>query len=195
MNGVDLVCWLNQLWVLLYTAGLTDEQKVRRRDEVRSDMDDQIQWFRGQGQPAAAINRSIASRTARGVVADALWRLEAGRDGESVVLRGGNPPLPWVTMLFVGATIVWGGLASAQVQWIGDGRAILGVLSAFGAGLIWLGLYLVSHRFLGPLLLALGAAVVAWCLWWTLLAPVVAVCVAVSGVRRAQRIEALLDGR
>jgi hypothetical protein len=192
-SAVDILRHLNTLWVGVYTAGLTDAQKARRRGEVRSDVHEQMAFFRAEGQSDAAINRGIASRTIRGVLADVAWRLDAGREGEIVVRHGGSPPLPWLTMLFVASVIVAGCLSSTQVEWLGDTRATLGILSAFGAGVLWLGLYLASHRFAGPLLVAVGTATIAWCLWWTIVAPVVAVGVGVAGVRRAQRLEALIE--
>ncbi|MEX1102663.1 MAG: hypothetical protein WED87_00330, partial [Dehalococcoidia bacterium] len=107
---MEMIRRLNAFWIRLYTAGLTDAQKTSRRDEVSSDVHEQIAFFRGIGQSEAVINRGVASRTVRGILADVLWRLDAGREGEVVVRHGGNPPLPWFTMLFVGAVIVGGGV-------------------------------------------------------------------------------------
>jgi hypothetical protein len=191
--GTDLARWLNELWTLLYAAGLTDAQKAARRAEVRSDVHDQIAYFRDAGQGDAAINFGVGSRTVRGVWADILWRMEAGREGETLVRYGVSPPLPWFSMLFMTGVIVAGCLSTIHLGWMSDGHVALTMMSAVGAGAVWLGLYLASHRFLGPLLIAAGTIVVAWSLWWTIVVPVLAVAVGVAGVRRAQRIEALLD--
>lgn len=180
------------LWVLLYTAGLTDAQKTRRRGEIESDMHDHAAFFAQQGVGSAAISRSIASRTMRGVIADILWRFEAGREGEDVVRNGGNPPLPWLTMWFVGAIIVAGALASTQAAWLGDARVLLAFLGAFSAGLLWLGLAVTGRHFLGPLCITGGALGIACGFWWTLAVPFLAVAVGIGGLRRAARLEALL---
>ena len=83
------------LWVLLYTAGLTPAQKVRRRSEIQSDMHEQLAFALVTGQNTGAIRGSVASRTVRGMLADVLWRIEEGRDGERVIQVGADPPLPW----------------------------------------------------------------------------------------------------
>jgi len=182
---------LAMLWVFLYTAGLTQSQKTRRRAEIQSDMYEQL-MFAVDERGTPAISASIASRTARGMLADVLWRIEEGRDGEQVVRAGMDPPLPWLTMWFVGVVIVGGCVASTQAEALGDIRVVLAFIAAGGAGLLWFGLYLATHRLLGPLCITAGAICIALGLWWTVVVPLVAVCLGVSGIRRAQRLEALL---
>lgn len=184
---------LAMLWVLLYTAGLTQAQKSRRRAEIQSEIHEQLAFALEEGG-SAAISGSIASRTARGMLADVLWRLEEGRDGEHVVRAGLDPPLPWFTMSFVAMIIVGGSVASTQVGVLGESRVLLAFLAAIGAGLLWLGLYLAKCRVLGPLCIGVGATCIALGLWWTVVVPLVAVCLGVAGLRRAQRLETLLRG-
>ncbi|OAI44580.1 hypothetical protein AYO38_00365 [bacterium SCGC AG-212-C10] len=184
---------LNAIWVLLYTAGLTDDQKAGRRAEIKSDVYEQIAYFAGAGRGSLSIGRGIASRMTRGIRSDILWRLEAGREAESVVREGGNPPLPWLTMVFLTLVLVGGSFAPVQPYWTSDAVMLLAIAAALGAGLFWLGLYLVSHHFFGPLFIAMGTIMIAWGLWWTLVVPVIAVVAGVSGVRRAQRLERLVE--
>lgn len=183
---------LAMLWVFLYTAGLTEAQRSDRRSEIRSDMHEQLGFALTQGQGSAAIAGSIVSRTARGMIADVLWRMEEGRDGEPLVRAGSDPPLPWFTMWFISAVIVVGCVASTQAEALGDARVMLAFLAATGAGVLWLGLWMATHRFLGPLCITTGTVCIALGLWWTALLPLVAACLGVSALRRAGRMESLL---
>jgi hypothetical protein len=182
------------LWVLLYTAGLTPSQKASRRAEIQSDMHEEFAFGFETRQKSLAIYTSIASRSARGLVADVLWRLEEGRDGERVVQLASDPPLPWFTMWFVSAVIVAGCVASTQAEALGDTRVMLAAFAAIGAGILWLGLYLATHRFLGPVCIAGGTACIALGLWWTRAVPFVAIGFGIAGLRRAQRLETLIEG-
>lgn len=184
---------LAMLWVMVYTAGLTRAQKSTRRDEIQSDMHEQLAFALAQGQ-GSTIASSVASRTVRGVLADVRWRLEEGRDGEEAVRAGLDPPLPWCTMWFLSAVIIGGCVASTQVETLGDARVLLASFAAGGAGLFRLGLYLATHRLFGPLCITAGAAAIALGLWWTGVAPFVAVGLGISGLRRAGRLDALLNG-
>jgi hypothetical protein len=186
--------WVNWLWVLLYTSGLTRGQKAARRSEIRSDMYEHCALASASGSAAWVLEREVASRLVRGIAGDIAWRLGAGRDAESVVLEGGDPPMPWLSSVFLGAVVVFGAITSAQPTWWGNDLTItLALFAIVGAGCTWFGLYLVRRRFFGPLFIAAGAAIVAWALCWTLVAPVAAVVVALAGFRRAQRLERMLD--
>lgn len=186
--------WLNWLWVLLYTSGLTERQKANRRLEIKSDMHEHQAFADTMGAGTWTLEREMASRLFRGISGDVAWRLEAGRDAESTILEGGDPPMPWLTSLFLSAVVIFGAISSAQPTWWGtDATVTLALVAIIGAGCMWFGLYLVRRRFLGPLLIALGSVIIAWTLWWTLIAPVAAVAAAVTGLRRAQRLERLID--
>lgn len=181
-------------WVLLYTAGLTDAQKFRRRTEVECDMYEQQAFDLERGASGPAIAVTIASRMARGAAADVLWRMEAGRAGEASARGGGNPPLPWFTMWFVSLVIIAAGVATTQAEFLGSGRLMLAILAGAGAGMLWLGLYLATHRIAGPLCIGMGSLGIILGFWWTVFVPVAAVLAGICALRRARRIELLLDG-
>ena len=186
--------WLNWIWVLLYTAGLTERQKADRRLEIKSDMHEHTTFANTSGAGAWALEREVASRLFRGLAGDIAWRLEAGRDAEAAILEGGDPPMPWLTSWFLGAVVVFGAITSAQPSWWGNDATItLALVAIVGAGSTWFGLFLVRQRFLGPFFIALGAVIIAWTLWWTFIAPIAAVTAAVAGLRRAQRLERMAD--
>lgn len=186
--------WLNWIWVLLYTAGLTERQKSDRRLEIKSDMHEHTTFANTSGAGAWALEREVASRLFRGLAGDIAWRLEAGRDAEAAILEGGDPPMPWLTSWFLGAVVVFGAITSAQPSWWGNDATItLALVAIVGAGSTWFGLFLVRQRFLGPFFIALGAVIIAWTLWWTFIAPIAAVTAAVAGLRRAQRLERMAD--
>lgn len=186
--------WLNWLWVLLYTAGLTDHQKATRRLEIKSDMHEHRTVANASSVGTWALEREVASRLFRGLTSDIAWRMEAGRDAEAIVAEGGDPPMPWLTSWFLSAVLVFGVISSAQPTWWGnDTTMTLALVAIVGAGITWLGLYLVRRRFVGPFFIALGAVIIAWTLWWTLIAPLAAVVAAIAGFRRAQRLERILD--
>ncbi len=186
--------WLNWIWVLLYTAGLTERQKADRRLEIKSDMHEHRAFAHASGGGAWALEREVASRLFRGLAGDIVWRLEAGRDAEAVVLEGGDPPMPWLTSWFLSAVLVFGAVSSALPTWWGNETTMtLALVALLGAGSTWFGLYLVQRRFLGPFLIGLGAVIIAWSLWWTFLAPIAAVAIAITGLRRAQRLERIVD--
>ncbi len=185
---------MNWFWVLAYTAGLTEGQQRDRRDEVRSDMHEEQAHAMSYDAGVWVQERQVLSRMLRGVFGDLVWRWEAGREAELVVIEGGAAPLPWLSSVFLGSVITFGAVSSTQVGWLGDFHVALALLAMVGAGLAWLGLHLATHKHVGPFLVATGTAAIAWCLWWTFVVPVLAVMVAVSGVRRAQRIERMIDG-
>ena len=185
---------MNWFWVLGYTAGLTQGQQRDRRDEVRSDMHEEQAYATSSGVGVWTQERQVFSRMFRGVVGDLIWRWEAGRQAELVARNGVTPPLPWFSSVFLGSIIALGAVSSTQVAWLGDFHVVLAMLAMIGASGAWLGLHLATHKHCGPMLVAAGTACVAWSLWWTLVIPVFAVAVAISGVRRAHRIESLVNG-
>ena len=101
--------------------------------------------------------------------------------------------MPWFSSLFLGGVVLVGALSSAQVEWWGDATVSSAMLAMVGAGVSWWGLYLATHRFCGPLLIACGTVCIAWSLWWTVVVPIAAVLFGLAGVRRAQRLERVLD--
>jgi hypothetical protein len=61
-------------WTRTYTRNLPPAVADRRREEIAADIHDHIASARAQGIRDGRIARSIASRTLRGLVADAAWR-------------------------------------------------------------------------------------------------------------------------
>jgi hypothetical protein len=61
-------------WTRAYTRNLPSSVADRRREEIVADIDDHIASARAQGIRDGRIARSIASRTLRGLLADAAWR-------------------------------------------------------------------------------------------------------------------------
>jgi hypothetical protein len=173
--------------------GLQTEQKRSRRNEVQSDMYEERGLALLEAAGSWSVQRQTLSRMFRGAPFDMLWRWDAGRDEERQLSAGGNAPMPWFSSLFLGAVVLVGAVSSAQVEWWGDAHVSLAMLAMFGAGVSWWGLYLATHRLWGPLLIACGTVCIAWSLWWTVVVPIAAVVFGVAGVRRAQRLEKLLD--
>ncbi len=184
---------LNLIWITLYTVGLSAARRTARREEVSSDMHDEVEYGLATGEGAWALQREIASRTVRGAIGDILWRIETGREEEMAVVHGESPPLPWLSTLFLGGVITLGALSTIDFFGVTDLQNMTALAAIIGAALTMLGLYLVTHRWAGPLFIGFGTASIAWSLWWTFVAPIAAVLVAVAGVRRAHRIERLLD--
>lgn len=184
---------LNWFWVLAYTAGLTEYQKRDRRDEVRSDMFEEESCATSFGASVLAQEQQVLSRMVRGVLGDLAWRWQAGHEAELVVRDGGSAPMPWLSAIFLGSIIAFGAIGTTQAEWLGDSHVALAMFAMIGAGTAWLGLHLATHSHAGPVLVAAGSACIAWSLWWTLIVPALAVVVAISGVRRAQRLERLIQ--
>jgi hypothetical protein len=61
-------------WTRAYTRNLPSSVADRRREEIAADVHDHIASARAQGIRDGRIARSIASRTLRGLLADAAWR-------------------------------------------------------------------------------------------------------------------------
>lgn len=61
-------------WARLYTRGLPTPIARRRIDEIDADLHDHIAHERAQGTSDRRIAVGIASRTLRGLAADAAWR-------------------------------------------------------------------------------------------------------------------------
>ncbi len=183
---------LGLFWIAIYTVGLGSARKDARRDEVASDMHDEVEYGLATGAGTWSLQREIASRTVRGMAGDILWRIETGREEEAIAVRGESPPLPWLSTLFLGGVITLGALSTVDFFGVTDLQNMTALAAIIGASLTMLGLYLVTHRWAGPLLIGFGTVGIAWSLWWTFAAPIAAVVLAVAGVRRAFRIERLL---
>ena len=119
-----LVGW----WVRFYTRDLPTPIAQRRINEIDADLHDHIAHARAQGTSDRPIARSILSRMARGLTADASWR-------RRVRPLKGSPMKSLLAILAIAigvAAIVLGGIDDAP------GPQLLGVLLIVGVGSAWL---------------------------------------------------------
>jgi hypothetical protein len=61
-------------WCSYYTRSIDPAAAKSRRDEIRSDLHEQVTWARATGQPDGHISRSVRSRALRGALNDLSWR-------------------------------------------------------------------------------------------------------------------------
>jgi hypothetical protein len=61
-------------WCSFYTRHIDPGAAKARRDEIRSDLHEQVTWATATGRPDTEISRSIRSRALRGVLGDLSWR-------------------------------------------------------------------------------------------------------------------------
>lgn len=66
-------------WTRLYTAGLPAPVRDRRREEIGSDVHEQLDEARSRRQRPAVTAAVLLSRLVRGAVHDLSWRHEVGR--------------------------------------------------------------------------------------------------------------------
>ena len=118
-----LVGW----WVRFYTRDLPTPIAQRRINEIDADLHDHIAHARAQGTGDRPIARSILSRMARGLTADAAWRRRVRP------LKGS----PMKALLAIVAIVI--GVAAIVVGGIDDapGPQLVGVLIV-GVGSAWL---------------------------------------------------------
>lgn len=72
---------LTQHWVRVYTAGLPEQVRARRVDEITNDLHEQL--AEAGAADVRQARRSAAGRTVRGAVDDLMWRREVGREMDS----------------------------------------------------------------------------------------------------------------
>jgi hypothetical protein len=65
---------LAQRWARLYTRRLDAEVAQERRDEIASDVHEQVTASAAAGRSRAATSRALAARTLLGIPADLSWR-------------------------------------------------------------------------------------------------------------------------
>lgn len=69
---------LTQRWVRLYTAGLPEQIRMTRREEIASDVYEQLAEAHCDAD-RRQVRRDVVGRTVRGAVDDLLWRREVAR--------------------------------------------------------------------------------------------------------------------
>jgi hypothetical protein len=132
-------------WADRYTRGLSDEVRERRRDEIASDVFEQLHM--ASGEPFS----SLTWRTVRGIPADVAWRRQEKR-----AMRA-NSPEPRASRLrnaWAVATQRWFAPLAILVL-LFDVLLAINVISE-GKG---------SGQVIGPILLALCAAAIGAGLW------------------------------
>jgi hypothetical protein len=153
-------------WCAFYTRGLPANVASDRRDELRADVIDHIDWGRSAGATDEALSRTILWRALRGVPSDLSWRRAQLRLAEATGL-GTRLFAGW---LLLGASVLAAGLVALALTAIGRDRQGLtspdvAILSTLVAALvIFCGVVLllrVRTRWLGALWIAAGAPIVA----------------------------------
>lgn len=72
-------CWPDRLarwWVRAYTRGVVPEARDRRRKEIASDLWEQQEEARANGEPPSITARRLLARILVGVPGDLSWRME-----------------------------------------------------------------------------------------------------------------------
>ncbi len=80
-RSANISVWLVRKWVRLYTMGLPIEDKQTRRDEIDSDLWEQMQDAAGSGNGTGAA-WNIFGRLLFGIVDDLSWRMENDRNAQ-----------------------------------------------------------------------------------------------------------------
>ncbi len=85
---------ITRRWVRLYTAGLPEQIRTTRRDEIDSDAYEQL----AQAQHSAErrqVRREVVGRTVRGAVDDLVWRREVAKAMERTSMRAALSQAWW----------------------------------------------------------------------------------------------------
>ena len=77
---------ITQRWVRLYTAGLPEQIRTTRREEIASDVYEQLAEAHCSAE-RRQVRREVVGRTVRGAVDDLLWRREVARGMERTSIR------------------------------------------------------------------------------------------------------------
>ncbi|MEO6204173.1 MAG: hypothetical protein ABIO67_02145, partial [Mycobacteriales bacterium] len=88
---------ITQRWVRLYTAGLPDQIRTTRRDEIASDVYEQLAEVHCSAE-RRQVRREVVGRTVRGAVDDLVWRREVAREMERTRLRAALTQAWWAPL-------------------------------------------------------------------------------------------------
>lgn len=109
-EALALATGLTRAWTRLYTAGLPDPLRGRRRAEIESDLCDLAGEVRGGRTSETAAALQVLARCVFGVADDVAWRLDEA------------PPRPVpVPLLWTGAVMV---VAMALGAWLATATRI-----------------------------------------------------------------------
>lgn len=193
-------------WVRLYTAGLPPETGQQRRAEMDSDLFE----HETDAERSVPIGAEILLRGLLGIPSDLSWRLDQARPGERlsamlfallsraealanwIVRRG----LPGLTSLLLWAYIAGGVLLIGRAPFESTGQAGFAVIGAWGilAGLAmrWARKKTVSNPVVGFFSLFAAAVPLGLLLTATVVAPLMAIVVALLEGRRAWRLRSAM---
>lgn len=145
-------------WVRFYTRDLPAAVAERRSEEIDADLHDHVAHERAHGTSDRRIALSIAARMARGMAADASWRLSRLAPREEATRRPARPAVLRVAL--VTAVILLVPFAAMQltdeVRWSAGDFVFAGAL-LIGTGVL---LELATRRARGAAL-AVGLAAIA----------------------------------
>jgi hypothetical protein len=153
-------------WCAFYTRGLPAEIATDRRDELRADVVDHIEWGRNAGASDRVLSRAILWRAFKGIPADLSWRRAQLRMAEATGL-GTRLFAGW---LLLGASLLGVGLVALALTAIardhqglpaGDGDLLPTLVAALVISCGVVLLLRVRTRWLGALWIAAGAPIVA----------------------------------
>lgn len=102
-------------WLWAYTRGLPAELRDRRREEIESDVHEQL--AEAQGRPGAVWG--VVGRTARGAVDDLVWRREQGSTMDVSSSKGSGLRRVWAA-----TTQAWFAPAAALLVVVNLGLAV-----------------------------------------------------------------------
>ena len=198
-------------WVRFYTAGLEPSVRDRRREEIHSDLADQIDAGCLEGRSPTAMTATIWLRSLTGMLDDVLWRREQPRvarvapatvEGSGSMVGSGTrgslvvPVVGIVVAIAVAVTV----LVIDNIQYFEQSQRFVAsdtlititiALFALGIASVVVGFVLMGSRpGLGAALAVGGSAVAGLMVYWLILPLLIAAALSVYAVRRARRIAA-----
>ena len=172
---------LERRWAAIYTAGLPDEARKRRRAEIDSDLYEHQQDALTTTGATTALAADVFGRFLLGLPADVSWRLGLLRTSG----RASVAPVAAVSFaLFVAAISV--AFAVSHGLQGGTGDLVLNMIAISGVAAFLLG-FARSKRspLLGGSLAVAGSLFMSFSLFWTLIEPLLGLALAAYAVRRA----------
>jgi hypothetical protein len=153
-------------WCAFYTRGLPAEIATDRRDELRADVVDHIEWARNEGSTDPAVSRAILWRALKGIPSDLSWRRAQLRMADAT----GFGTRLFAGWLLLGACVLGVGLIALALTAIardhqgvpvGDGPVLPTLVAALVIACGILLMLRVRTRWLGALWIAAGAPMIA----------------------------------
>jgi len=189
-------------WTRIYTTGLPQQVREERRDEIESDVWEELH----APGPASRAPLSILRRSVAGMPADITWRVEQPSPGAGLqraiqFAAGttgaggrwlGQTAMPRLIVM-VAATLALVGLLLLVTLQAGEaatqgGRLAVGMLLLLAGTFMLAGTQVRNDQpLIGASFVAAPALLLGLILWWTLVAPLVAVLITASVSSHARR--------